>query len=127
MRTRLTQTRRLPGRRESRRLLLSNRGRVQARVDSILARTGNPEVSPVASRLVPCGGAGASLGQIDSAETPGSDEEHERWLDRRHGELHTQTRGVSKINSVALRFCISLRGARREPDLAHTDTAPFTN
>jgi hypothetical protein len=41
----------------------------------MLARTGNPEVSAVALGLVPCGGAGDSLGQIDSTETLGSDEE----------------------------------------------------
>jgi hypothetical protein len=91
---------------------------VPAAVHSILARTGNREVSAVASRLVPPGGPGASLGQIDSAETPGSDESRKRpgvvgALLLGHQSSHQPSRPAAYPLRTTVATCLSLVSANR--------------
>lgn len=45
-------------------------------IDDIIDRTGDPELSAVASRLVLGDGAGANIRRMDDSETVGSDEIH---------------------------------------------------
>ena len=54
----------------------AKRGALAIGIDEIIDRTGDPELSAVASRLVLGDGAGANIRRMDDSETAGSDEIH---------------------------------------------------